>query len=183
MNDKFVKRKKPLDKKIVALFILVFVFVLAIIYGREMQLWKKTTLTDITPFEKSEIIVCFSKNMHKLEQKTLEAKKGIPDKEKARIIIRELKKEGAIPENTVLHDFMPDTEGTLYLNLSKNISEDKQDSAKEIMTVYSIVNSFLLTFKDARKVQLLIEGQPVYTLNGTIYTYKPFEFNKHIMED
>jgi len=46
-----------------------------------------------------------------------------------------------------------------------------------------MVNSFLLSLKDAKKVQILVEGQPIYTLNGTVYTYKPIEFNKYVMED
>ena len=78
---------------------------------------------------------------------------------------------------------MTNTEATIYLNLSRDVLGDKTSPAKEITKVYSMVNSFLLSLKDAKKVQILVEGQPVYTLNGTVYIYKPIEFNKYVMED
>ncbi|MCX5809195.1 MAG: GerMN domain-containing protein [Proteobacteria bacterium] len=186
MNNRLNDRKllKPKShKRLIILFILIAVFAVIIILNRHIQLWQRESIIDIIPFEKSEIFICYSKNMEKLEKKILEVKKGVPEKERAHIIIRELKKEKNIPENTSLYEFASDGDGTIYLNLSKDILGEKAEPAKEIITVYSIINSFLLSFKDAKKVQLLVEGQPVYTINGTVYTYKPIEFNKYVMED
>jgi len=82
-----------------------------------------------------------------------------------------------------LNDLVIDSDGILYLNFSKDILEKQTTAMMEIMKTFSIVNSFLGTFRNANKVQLLVEGQPVYTLNGTVYTYKPLEFNQDLLED
>ena len=82
-----------------------------------------------------------------------------------------------------MNDLVIDSEGVLYLNFSKHISEIKTTSMTEILRTFSIVNSFLGSFRNTNKVQFLIEGQPVYTLNGTVYTYKPLEFNQDLLED
>ena len=183
LNDKKLLKPKRSHRRLIILFILIAVFAAVIILNKHIQLWQRKSIIDIIPFEKSEIFICYSKNTGKLEKKILEVKKGVPDKERAHIIIRELKKERNIPEKTSLYEFASDGDGTIYLNLSKDILGEKADPANEIMTVYSIINSFLLSFKDAKKVQLLVEGQPIYTINGTVYTYKPIEFNKYVMED
>ena len=183
MDDKFKNRKKPSGKRLIILLILLAVFVVIMIFSKHIRLWQRESFIDIIPFEKSEIIICFSKNTEKLEKKILEVKKGVPEKERAHIIIRELKKEKNIPEKTSLYEFASDGDGTIYLNLSKDILEEKADPSQEITTIYSIVNSFLLSFKDSKKVQLLVEGQPVYTINGTVYIYKPIEYNEYVMED
>ncbi len=52
-----------------------------------------------------------------------------------------------------------------------------------MIVVYSLVNSFATSFKDVRKVQLLVEGEPIYTIAGLVYTYMPLEFNRELMED
>jgi len=183
LDNEKLYRPKRYNKRLIILFVLVAVFFVIIMLRQDIHLWQKKSIVDIVPFEKSEIFVCYAKDKGKLEKRTLEVKKDLTDIERAHIIIRELKKEGAIPENTTLYDFMTNTEATLYLNLSRNIIEDKTSPAKEITKVYSIINSFLLTMKDAKKVQILVEGQPLYTFNGTVYTYKPIEFNKYVMED
>jgi hypothetical protein len=170
-------------KRTVLFIVLAIVLAAVILSSKQISFWQKDAAMDVAPIEKSEIFICYSKNTGKLEKKTLEAKKGIPENEVANIIIRELKKEQSIPEKTSLYDFASDRDGTIYLNLSKDILGEKADSSREIITVYSIVNSFLLSFKDSNRVQLLVEGQPVYTLNGTAYTYKPIEYNKSLMED
>jgi hypothetical protein len=182
LNDKKLLKPKS-HKRLITLFILIAVFAIIVIFNKHIQLWQRESIINIIPFEKSEIFICYAKNTEKLEKKLLEVKKGVPEKERAHIIIRELKKEKNIPEQTSLYEFASDGDGTIYLNLSKDILGEKANPANEIITVYSIINSFLLSFKDAKKVQLLVEGQPVYTINGTVYTYKPIEFNKYVMED
>jgi hypothetical protein len=48
---------------------------------------------------------------------------------------------------------------------------------------YSIANSFVTNFRNVNSVQLLAEGQPIQTIGGLIYAYKPIEFNKGLLED
>ncbi len=165
------------------LVFLAMALFLIIIFNRHIGLWYKAPVTDLVPFEKSEIFICYSKNTGRLEKKTLEVKKGVPDTERANIIIRELKKEKNIPEKALLYDFATSADETIYLNLSRDIIDEKPDPSREIIMVYSLVNSFLVNFKDSRRIHLLVEGKPVYTINGTVYTYKPLEFNNYIMEE
>ena len=181
-NERLLKPKKH-NKRLVVLIIVVAILFIIIMLSKDIRLWQRKSIIDIIPSEKSEIFLCYAKDTGKFEKRTLEVKKGLSDIEKSQIIIRELKKEGAIPENTTLSDFLTNTEATIYLNLSRDVLGDKTSPAKEITKVYSMVNSFLLSLKDAKKVQILVEGQPIYTLNGTVYTYKPIEFNKYVMED
>lgn len=82
-----------------------------------------------------------------------------------------------------LNDLVIDSDGVLYLNFSNTITEKKATTMTEILKTFSIVNSFLGNFGNTNKVQLLVEGQPVYTLHGTVYTYKPLEFNQDLLED
>ena len=48
---------------------------------------------------------------------------------------------------------------------------------------YGIVNSFIESFHNVKKVQMLVEGQPVYTRSGVLYLFSPLEFNKELLED
>ena len=49
--------------------------------------------------------------------------------------------------------------------------------------IYSLVNSFIESFRDAKRVQLLVEGQPVYTRSGLLYVFEPLQFNKDVLEE
>jgi hypothetical protein len=119
----------------------------------------------------------------KLAKKIVDIRGPVSDREKADLIVKELKREKAVPEKLSLYDFAADAEGTIYLNLSQEIKSEKMGSMREITVVYSIINSFLSNFKDTKKVQLLMEGQGLYTISGTLFTYLPIEFNNQLMED
>jgi spore germination protein GerM len=56
-----------------------------------------------------------------------------------------------------------------YVNLSEEASSNHPGGSRsELLTIYSIVNTVALNFPQARKVQLLIEGETVETLAGHI---------------
>ncbi len=119
----------------------------------------------------------------KLGPKGIPVKTTMTDREKADTIISGLKKASIIPETLSLTDFAADADGTLFLNFTPDIARMKLDPLTEIRTVYAIVNSFLANFTKAKNVQLLAAGQAFPTINGTVYTYKPIEFNSYILED
>jgi hypothetical protein len=50
-------------------------------------------------------------------------------------------------------------------------------SEAEIMTIYSIVNSVVANVQQVRRVGILINGQPVETLNGHLHLLKPLRPN------
>ena len=119
----------------------------------------------------------------KLGNRVLEVRSDITDKERADLILRELRKDRTIGPGVQLRDVAIGLDGVLYLNLSKNLAEAQSGAPPEIMVVYSLVNSFASSFKDVNKVQLLLDGAPAYTIGGVVYTYLPLEFNKDLMED
>jgi hypothetical protein len=132
---------------------------------------------------KESLTIFFPAREGGLTRKSVELKGSASDREKADIIIRELKKEQAVPEKVALHEFAADGDGVLYLNLSQDMKSGATDAATEVITVYSVVNSFLSNFSGAKSVQILVEGQAVYTLHGLLYTYLPLEFNNQLLEE
>jgi hypothetical protein len=137
----------------------------------------------ITFLPRDKVFVYSPLKEGKLGKKVIHTRTGTPDREKADTIIQVLKRDGCLPENVALYEFVIDGNGTMYLNFSKDLRHTRLSTIQEIHTTYGIVNSFLGTFTDATRVQILVEGEPVYTLNGLIYTYNPIEFNKQLLED
>ncbi len=133
--------------------------------------------------ETSELKIYYPSPPAKLGVKGVPVKNTLTDREKADAIISGLRDGKTIPETLALIDFGTDTDGTLILNFTPDIALMKLDPLREIQTVYAIVNSFLANFAKARNVQLLSAGQAFSTINGTVYTYKPMEFNSQILED
>ncbi len=119
----------------------------------------------------------------KLGNRVLEIRSDMPDKERADLILRELKKDKVISPGVQLRDVVIGLDGVLYLNLSRNLSEVRPGAPSEIVVVYSLVNSFVSSFNGVRKVQLLLDGEPTYTIGGVLYAYLPLEFNKDLTED
>ena len=68
----------------------------------------------------------------------------MPDKERADLILRELKKEKVINPGVQVRDVAIGLDGVLYLNLSKNLAEVRPGAPSEIVVVYSLVNSFVV---------------------------------------
>jgi hypothetical protein len=73
-------------------------------------------------------------------------------------------------------------DGVLYLNVSKEFV-DRSTPEREITMTYGIVNSFIESFRNTKSVQLLIEGEPVYTRSGLLYLFEPLQFNKDVVEE
>jgi hypothetical protein len=132
---------------------------------------------------KESVRLFFSSGRQMLVSRSIEFHSNIQDKARAEAVVEELKKEKSIPEKTKLLDLAFGEEMILYVNLSKGFLEGQAASANEVTTIYSLVNSLASAFKEARKVQLLVEGQPFYTVNGVVYTYRPLEFNKDLVEE
>ena len=119
----------------------------------------------------------------KMGSRVLEVRSDITDKERADLILRELRKDKTIGPAVQLRDVAVGLDGVLYLNLSKNLAEAQSGAPPEIIVVYSLVNSFAASFRSVKKVQLLLDGEAAYTIRGVVYTYLPLEFNKELMED
>jgi len=169
-------------KKTITIIILILVFVALIAIFQKWRLVEPIRDTILTA-EKDSLTIFIPTRYWKLEKKTFEIKKGISGKEKTELILTELKKENAIPDKLTIYDFTTDNEGIIYLNLSKDIVDEKIHTSREITMTYAIVNSLIFNFKNTKKVQFLVEGNPVYTFNGVLYTYIPLEFNKELLED
>lgn len=133
--------------------------------------------------EKSELKIYYPSPQGKLIAKTVQAKNIALDKDKADAIMANLKSDRAIPETLSLIDIASDGEGTLILNFTPEMTIAKLDPLKEIQMVYCIINSFLANFTKAKRVQILAGGQALATLGGTVYIYKPLEFNANVLED
>jgi hypothetical protein len=147
------------------------------------DLWIKKPQQLVTVVRKETISLYFPAGQGKLIEKKIDITSNLSDKEKGNFIIRNLKTFKCIPEEVTLNDLVVDSDGILYLNFSKDISVKKGTTMTEILKIFSIVNTFLGSFGNTNKVQLLVEGQPVYTLHGAVYTYKPLEFNQDLLED
>jgi hypothetical protein len=178
------KQKPSLVRKpfviVLAAIIVLAAGAMAYIYK---DMWIKKPQQLITIVQKETVSVYFPIGQGKLAEKKIDITSNLSDQEKGNLIIRNLKALKSIPEELILNDLVVDSDGIVYLNFSKNISEKKTAAMTEILKTFSIVNSFLGSFRNTNKVQFLVEGQPVYTLNGTAYTYKPLEFNQDLLED
>lgn len=133
--------------------------------------------------QKEALHIFFPLAKTKLGRRVLEVRADAPDREKADLILKELKKEKVINPGVQLRDVAVGIDSVLYLNLSKNLTEGQPTGAPEMVMVYAIVNSFVTSFKDVRKVQFLVDGEALFTVGGLVYTYLPLEFNKDLMED
>lgn len=102
--------------------------------------------------------------------------------EMANLLVAKLKEHNVIPKETRLLHFAKDDNGTLYLDFSKEVIENLGDFS-EVLTIYSIVNTFISNFRNSSSVQILVEGEVVQTLCGVLYTYLPLEFNEELMEE
>ncbi|OPY85851.1 MAG: Sporulation and spore germination [Syntrophorhabdus sp. PtaU1.Bin153] len=178
--------KKRIRYKRIALICLPLIVVTALIvlfyeYAADTQPAGPVAVTK----EKSTISLFIPGDNGILVEKTVEINNAGTHKERADLILGELKKAHCLPEGLLLKELVTDSDGTMYLNFSKDLvsSAATGGSFDEITTVYAIINSFLASFRDARRVQFLVDWQPVYTLHGIVYTFLPMEFNKQITEE
>jgi len=166
----------------VFIILLALVVVLAIIvtgYRVKVALEPKTIFTA----PDKQMVSVFFPAQNRLIEKKFVVRSNISDKEKTEMIINKLKQGKHLPQGFTLYESATDTDGVMYLNVSRDIINGSPSTMKEILTVYSIANSFLATFKEAQKILFLVDGQALYALRGTLYTYKPIEFNPDLLED
>jgi len=88
-----------------------------------------------------------------------------------------------ISPTTVIRDVRIDSNGVVWVDFSSHLSKEHPGgSSAEIMTVYSIVNTILLNFKEVKEVGILIEGVKIETLAGHIDCSRPFVANKDFIK-
>jgi len=84
----------------------------------------------------------------------------------------------ALPGGTRLRQAYVLDNGVAWLDFSSELAEGMTGGSEaEIMTVYSIVNSVVANVKQVRRVGILINGQPVETLNGHLHLLRPLRPN------
>ena len=118
-----------------------------------------------------------------LEKKALEVRSSLSERAKADILFQELRKAKAIPVSTQLHELAFGEGAVLYLDISHDVVEQQLDARGEIRVVYALVNSFIASFRDVNRVQLLVDGRPLYTFSGVVYTFAPLPFNNDVQEE
>lgn len=67
------------------------------------------------------------------------------------------------------------SDGTVYLDLSKGVAGDFNPGIEsETLAVYSVVDSLAANLRDVKRVQFLVQGQEVDTLDGHADLSAPF---------
>jgi len=176
-------KKKKKKKRIFFLLIAIILigFTILIMYNHFL---KENVIVQNKDVEaKEELVIFYPGEGLKLTKTTLKIQKDRQEKTKIDLALKALKELKAIPEGLTLYEFAIDERGIVYTNFSKHLIEETKEFEREITVVFSIVNTFLANMPNARAVQFLIEGQPIYTLNGIIYTYNPIFYNERLLED
>lgn len=84
----------------------------------------------------------------------------------------------ALPAGTRLRQAYVLDDGVAWLDFSSELTEGiGGGSMAELLTVYSIVNSVVANVSDVRRVGILVNGQPVETLNGHMHMLNPLRPN------
>jgi len=87
------------------------------------------------------------------------------------------------PAQTTLKNVRIDNKGVVSLDFSAHLSRNHPGgSSAEISTVYSIVNTVLLNFKEAKRVKILIDGHELKTLAGHIDCSVPLLADKGLIK-
>jgi spore germination protein GerM len=87
-----------------------------------------------------------------------------------------------IPNGTKLRDLSLNANGIAFIDFGPElISKHPGGSYGELLTIYSIVNSLTLNFKEIKKVQILVKGKKVETIAGHIFAVSPFAANTAII--
>ncbi|MFH0812228.1 MAG: GerMN domain-containing protein [Pseudomonadota bacterium] len=110
-------------------------------------------------------------------------------KDQIRVVMEELIKgpKGdllqTIPSQVVIRDIKLENDGLAILNFSRELSRNHPGgSLAEMQTIYSIVNSLVLSISSLKQVQILVEGKSPDTLKGHIDCRAPFEANLSIIK-
>lgn len=88
----------------------------------------------------------------------------------------------AVPKGTTLRQAYLASNGTAYVDLSSQLQRGLNGgSMQETLTVYAIVNSVTLNLREVRSVGILVNGQPVDTLNGHLDLRYPLRSNRDLL--
>ena len=88
--------------------------------------------------------------------------------------------EDVFPIGTKVLGLRVDEKGTAYADFSKELTKKGQGSYGEMMICYAIANT-LTEFPNIKRVQILVEGKKVTTLNGHIDVEEPLIRNKDFL--
>lgn len=137
----------------------------------------------VVPNEKESLFLFVPTATGGLAKKALEVRVTLSERAKADIVFQELRKAKAIPATAKLHELAFGEGGVLYLDVSRDVVGQQPDARGEIRVVYALVNSFIASFREVNRVQLLVDGRPLYTFSGVVYTYAPLPFNNDLQEE
>jgi tRNA A-37 threonylcarbamoyl transferase component Bud32 len=175
--------QRQINYKRLAIICVPLIIVTALLVFFFQYMADSQTKRPVVRVEKNTISLLYSSKDGKLSETIVEIDNTGTLKDKGIAIVGELKKAGLVSEDVALQDLVIDSEGVIYLNFTRDLLQGTANRVDDIATVYALVNSFLASFRYTKKVQLLVDWKPVYTLRGTVYTYLPMEFNKQVMED
>ena len=88
--------------------------------------------------------------------------------------------EDVFPIGTKVLGLRVDEKGTAYADFSKELTKKGQGSYGEMMICYAIANT-LTEFPNIKRVQILVEGKKVTTLNGHMDVEEPLIRNKDFL--
>jgi spore germination protein GerM len=88
----------------------------------------------------------------------------------------------AVPSGTQLRQVFVLDNGTAYLDFNGELADGiRGGSMRELYTVYAIVDSVILNVKQIRRVGLLVNGQPVDSLNGHLDLRHPLTADRSMI--
>lgn len=80
----------------------------------------------------------------------------------------------SLPSQTLLRQAFVLEDGTCWLDFSSDLGATLGGgSHRELLAVYSIVDSIALNVREVRRVGILVNGQPIETLNGHVDLRRP----------
>lgn len=170
--------RRKIFRGILILLVLAAVGLACYLYDRQ----RSRPVPHAVTAEKEVIDLFLPDEQGKLERKTVEVQKHLSDRARADVLLRRLKEARCIPDRLRLYELALGEDGVLYLNVSKEFIDPK-GTAREIATTYAVVNSFIESFHGVKAVQLLVEGEAVYTRSGLLYMLEPLRFNKELPEE
>lgn len=89
---------------------------------------------------------------------------------------------GALPPGTRLRQVYVTADGTAWVDFTGELKTGLGGgSFQELLTVYSVVDSVVFNVPEIRRVGLLIDGQPIDTLNGHLDLTRPLRPDRSIV--
>ena len=168
------------------IFVVILIVAVAASVGAGIAIYQRQHATRVVErgeaVQSDQVSVYFPDEQGKLVRKMVDVQKQLSDKARADTLLRELKEARCVPDRLKVYELAVGQGGVLYLNLSGEFI-DRATPEREITMTYGIVNSFLESFRGAQSVQILVEGQPVYTRSGVLYILEPLRFNGELLEE